>query len=326
MKHILLAAAAQTQIESLQDMANWMQSITTIQVDLSSMFSADAMTNMYSVLNSGDIDEMRRLGQQFEAERQVVLARARRQIDELSPPEKWNIDRSLFSRQESAIYSAAKQQFNDLQETYSLFSGLTESLSDILTKPEELDDDALNDLVTVQHQASIRLIEMENNQVDRYLVAIPKDNPNHQFQKIVKQFNLASIQELKISLLDNDLPNRHAYARKIKDELDEIRPLIRKGQKQARIQLKQLENVNTQSLSESDRVMLPILVKLYENFEETFDVELKLLEAMQNSQTQYSSDKSDEEIEPFIDENDLNFFHHIETRTELMQYRISLLQ
>lgn len=341
MKHYLLAgllsaglltspvfietAAAETQIESIQDMAEWMQSITTIQIDLTSLFSADAMTNMYSILNAGDADEMQLLGQKFEAERQVVLARARRQIDELSPPEKWNIDRSLFSRQESAIYSAAKKQFNSLQETYSLFESLTETLSEILNDPD-LDDDGIEQLLKVQHKASIRLIELENEQIDGYLAAIPRNNPNHQFQKIVKQFNLAAIRELKITLLDNEIVNRHAHARALGSELKKIRPLILEGQKNARTQLNKMENLETQSLSASNRVMVPIVIKLYQNFEDAFEVEAKMLDTMQSSHKLYLSDKTDEEIEPFIDENDLNFFRLTETRAEYMQYRLSLLQ
>jgi len=122
-------AAAQTQMQSVKDMAGWMQEVTTIEIDLMKLFSADSMANIYSVLDSDDDEAIMRLGQQFEAERQAVLARARRQIDELSPPEKWNINRSLFSRQDQAIYSAAKNQFNALEESYSLFATLTNTLS-----------------------------------------------------------------------------------------------------------------------------------------------------------------------------------------------------
>ena len=72
--------------------------------------------------------------------------------------------------------------------------------------------------------------------------------------------------------------------------------------------------------------MVPIVIKLYQNFEDAFEVEAKMLDAMQSSHKLYLSDKTDEEIEPFIDENDLNFFRLTETRAEYMQYRLSLLQ
>jgi len=72
--------------------------------------------------------------------------------------------------------------------------------------------------------------------------------------------------------------------------------------------------------------MIPIIIKLYENFEQTFEVETKILKTMQSSYELYTSDKTDEEIQPTIDENDLAFFRLIETRAEFMQYRLSLLQ
>ena len=320
------AAAAQTQIESIQDMAGWMQSITTIQIDITSLFAADAMAEIFNTLDSGNDESIRLLGQQFEAERQVVLARARRQINELSPPERWDIDRSLFSRQEKAIFVAAKNQYNSLNETYALFETLTDSLSEILNNPDDLDEEGLLEVYMVQHKAGIRLIELENEQIDGYLVAIPESNPNHQFQKIVKQFNLATIPELKISLLDNQLTERHAYAEAFGEELDKIRPLLRRGQRNAQSQIKQLEGLNPATLSSADKTMRPIVLKIYENFEEAIKVETQMLEAMERSYDLYTSEKSDEEIEPFIDENDLEFFHLSEKRAEYVQYRLSLLQ
>jgi len=320
-------AIAQTQFESIQDMANWMQEITTIQVDLSNLFSADAMTEMYSILNTGDLDDMRRLGQQFESERQAVLARASHQIKAISPPEKWNFDNARFSKQETQIFQAAKKQYSSLNETYKLFDTLTETLSDILNNPEDFDDEALDELFAVQQQASIRLVELENEQIDGYLVAIPKDNPNHQFQKVVKQFNLASIPELKISILDNELDLRRAYAEDMKSELKTIGPLIQSGRKNMQTQLKQFRVlISRPGLSQADKNSLELVIGLYESFDDSFEVESKLLDALESSYELYITDKSDEEIEPFIDDNDLTYFSLIENRTELVQYRLSLLQ
>jgi hypothetical protein len=319
-------AFAQTQTEAIQDMASWMQSAMTIQTDMMDLFSADAMSNMYSVINAEDVAAMQRFGQHFEAERQAVLARARLQIENLSPPEKWNINRSLFSNQDKAIYKAAQKQYQSLKETYSLFDTLTKSLSDILINPDGLDDTALESLVDVQYQASVRLIELENEQVDGYLDAIPKNNPNHQFQKIVKQFNLAAIPEMNITMLATDLNERQAYAKAMGIELEKIRPLIRKGRKNATTEIKKIRRLEGQNMSAADRKMMPVIIKLYEGFNEAFAVEAKMLDAMRRSHKLYLSDKSDEEIEPYIEENDLIYFGLLETRAELMQYRLSLLQ
>jgi len=342
MKHILLAgllsfgsvaspvfaepASAQSQMESIQDMAVWMQSMTTIEVDLASLFSADSMSNLFAAIDSSDNSEIKRFGRQFEAERQVVLARARGQIAELEAPEKWNIDRSLFSRQDTAIYKAAKNQFDGLQESYQLYENLTKSFSDILNNPENLDGAGLEELLIVQHQAGVRMIELENRQIDGYILAIPKDNPNHQFQKIVKQFNLATIPELEISTFENTLEERRIFAKDMGRELGKIRPLILEGKRNAQTSLKNLERLSTQRLSPENRIMVPISIELYKSFGETFEVETQMLNAMNASYELYLSDKSDEEIQSSIDENDLAFFRLVQERTKLMQQRLSLLQ
>jgi len=271
-------AAAQTQLESIQDMAGWMQSVTQIQTDLTSLFSADALTQIYSVIDSGDEDAIRRLGQQFEAERQAVLARANLQISELSPPEKWKIDQSVFSRKDEIMFTATKKQYNSLQETYSLFDTLTKSFSEILNNPENLDEDGISGLLSVQHRASVRLIELENEQVDQFLA------------------------------------------------LEKIKKLIRVGRKNAQIELSRMEGYNIEKLGPSDKVMVPIAIQIFKNFDQAFDVEAEMLEKMLSSYNLYISDKMDENIQPLIDKNDLAYFRLIEARQEHMHYRLSLIQ
>jgi len=319
-------AAAQTQLESIQDMAGWMQSVTQIQTDLTSLFSADALTQIYSVIDSGDEDAIRRLGQQFEAERQAVLARANLQISELSPPEKWKIDQSVFSRKDEIMFTATKKQYNSLQETYSLFDTLTKSFSEILNNPENLDEDGISGLLSVQHRASVRLIELENEQVDQFLAALPKSHPNYQFQEIVKQFNLATIHELKISMLENTLEDRQKNGEAFGAELEKIKKLIRVGRKNAQIELSRMEGYNIEKLGPSDKVMVPIAIQIFKNFDQAFDVEAEMLEKMLSSYNLYISDKMDENIQPLIDKNDLAYFRLIEARQEHMHYRLSLIQ
>jgi len=242
--------AAQTQLESIQDMAGWMQSVTQIQTDLTSLFSADALTQIYSVIDSGDEDAIRRLGQQFEAERQAVLARANLQISELSPPEKWKIDQSVFSRKDEIMFTATKKQYNSLQETYSLFDTLTKSFSEILNNPENLDEDGISGLLSVQHRASVRR------------------------QK-----------------------NGEAFGA----ELEKIKKLIRVGRKNAQIELSRMEGYNIEKLGPSDKVMVPIAIQIFKNFDQAFDVEAEMLEKMLSSYNLYISDKMDENIQPLID-------------------------
>ncbi len=320
-------SSTNAQIEALNEMVAWTQASAQIQTDLMSLFSADMMGEMYAVLNAGDMDEIARFGQRFEAQRQAVLTRAEQQMNALPKPERWNIDPSLFSRQESATYRAALGQYNSMQETYDEYAKMSGGMSDMFINLETMDEDALLQLQQVQVRSSIRMIEIENRQIDGYLIAIEPENPNHQFQKVVKQFNIATIPEIEWSAEANtDLATRQSYGREMRDALLPIGPLIRQGRANMVRQIADLEAAGRGALSPADAELLPKVIRLYESFEETFDIEEKILTSSMSSARLYLSDESDDAISARIDENDLAFFALLEDRARIFDARLSMLE
>jgi len=87
-----------------------------------------------------------------------------------------------------------------------------------------------------------------------------------------------------------------------------------------------MEGYNIEKLGPSDKVMVPIAIQIFKNFDQAFDVEAEMLEKMLSSYNLYISDKMDENIQPLIDKNDLAYFRLIEARQEHMHYRLSLIQ
>ena len=317
----------ESSIAAVQDMAEWSQQALAIQTGMMDLFAPDLMEELFAVLDSENTDDIERYGQNYEAHRQVILARAKSQIDALPPPEKWNIDPNLFSKTEAGIFRATKKQYNAMDEMYSEFEIMSGALSDILINIESNNLNALEDINEIQVKSAVKLIELENQQIDGYIAAIPKDNPNYDFQKIVKQVNLVSLAEMGLSLdLNYNLEDRRRVGQNMRSQAEPIPDLIQSGRLKLKNQLRELKSIPLEGSPSQERDFIENVIVAISSFDETFDIENKIFKNLDSSATLYLSNASDEEIEGQIDEIDLEFLRLIDERANLMQKRISLLQ
>ena len=314
-------------ISAIQDMATWSQQALTIQTGMMDLFTQDLMEELYAVLNSENADEIERFGQNYEAQRQVVLARAKLQIDALPAPEKWDIDPSLFSKTESGLYRAAKKQYESMGEMYSEFTKMSGALTNVLVNYDSNDLDALESINEIQLKSAKKLIELENQQVDGYIAAIPKNSPNHQFQKIIKQINLITLAEMDVSYAwDYDLEYRQDVGRKMRYQAEPVPGLIQSGRINTKNQVRELNAIPLKNASSQEKVFIEKAIEITALFDQAFDVEDKILKNLNSSATLYMSNASDDEIEGQIDEINLEFIRLVDERADLMQRRLTMLQ
>ena len=314
-------------ISAIQDMATWSQQALAIQTGMMDLFTQDLMEELYAVLNSENADEIERFGQNYEAQRQVVLARAKLQIDALPAPEKWDIDPSLFSKTESGLYRAAKKQYESMGEMYSEFTKMSGALTNVLVNYDSNDLDALESINEIQLKSAKKLIELENQQVDGYIAAIPKNSPNHQFQKIIKQINLITLAEMDVSYAwDYDLEYRQDVGRKMRYQAEPVPGLIQSGRINTKNQVRELNAIPLKNASSQEKVFIEKAIEITALFDHAFDVEDKILKNLNSSATLYMSNASDDEIEGQIDEINLEFIRLVDERADLMQRRLTMLQ
>ena len=314
-------------ISAIQDMATWSQQALAIQTGMMDLFTQDLMEELYAVLNSENADEIERFGQNYEAQRQVVLARAKLQIDALPAPEKWDIDPSLFSKTESGLYRAAKKQYGSMGEMYSEFTKMSGALTNVLVNYDSNDLDALESINEIQLKSAKKLIELENQQVDGYIAAIPKNSPNHQFQKIIKQTNLIALAEMDVSYAwDYDLEYRQDVGRKMRYQAEPVPGLIQSGRINTKNQVRELNAIPLKNASSEEKVFIEKAIEIIALFDQAFDVEDKILKNLNSSATLYMSNASDDEIEGQIDEITLEFIRLVDERADLMQRRLTMLQ
>lgn len=320
-------AQSQSTMSAVQDMAEWSQQALNIQTGMMELFTPEMMEELFVVLNSENMEDIKRYGQNYESHRQAILARAKTQIDALPAPEKWNIDPRLFSKIEIGIYRATKKQFNSMGEMYAEFDKMSGALSNILINIESNDLNAIEEINEIQIKSAKKLIELENQQLDGYIAAIPQDNPNYEFQKIVKQVNLITLAELDLSIdLNYTVEDRHKTGRNMRSQAEPIPEMIQAGRLKLKNQLREFKSIPLESASSSERAFFKNAIKAIGSFEQTFDIEEKILENLKSSAMLYLSNASDEEIEGQIDEINLEFLRLIEERTELMNERLALLQ
>ena len=317
----------ESSISAIQDMAEWSQQALAIQTGMMDLFTQDLMEELYAVLDSENTDEIERFGQNYEAQRQVVLARAKSQIDALPAPEKWDIDPSLFSKTESGLYRAAKKQYGSMGEMYSEFTKMSGALTNVLVNYDSNDLDALESINEIQLKSAKKLIELENQQVDGYIAAIPKDSPNHQFQKIIKQTNLIALAEMDVSYAwDYDLEYRQDVGRKMRYQAEPVPGLIQSGRINTKNQVRELNAIPLKNASSEEKVFIEKAIEITALFDQAFDVEDKILKNLNSSATLYMSNASDDEIEGQIDEITLEFIRLVDERADLMQRRLTMLQ
>ena len=163
-------------------------------------------------------------------------------------------------------------------EMYSEFTKMSGALTNVLVNYDSNDLDALESINEIQLKSAKKLIELENQQVDGYIAAIPKNSPNHQFQKIIKQINLITLAEMDVSYAwDYDLEYRQDVGRKMRYQAEPVPGLIQSGRINTKNQVRELNAIPLKNASSQEKVFIEKAIEITALFDQAFDVEDKIL-------------------------------------------------
>lgn len=325
-----LSASAQTEsaeiVSEVQDMFAWMQEVTDITVTAMSVLDTDLIVEFYAQIDAEDYEGLKVTARKMATRQNQILPGVKARIDHLTPPERWNIDPSLFDPEERAIFKAATLQYEGMNELYHRIEGMTDNMIEMLSDFESLSFEELEELSQLQIETGIAMIDSENQQIRGYLVAIPRDNPNHQLQQLVLQTNLAIKAEMGMAL-EVDLRDRKKVGREMAKHVRSYESHIEKGRRNAATMLRQVSDLtNNSNLSEVERLFFKNALNGVTTFSEQFDVESEMSALILNSADLYQSDDTNEAIQPLIDEIDVRLFRLLDQRAEILQHRMTLMQ
>lgn len=321
-------AREDTTITAAQEMLAWQQQYMTIVTELSSIMSADNISFLYG-LDYDDIDSVNLEFSEYDSKREKILSNVAQLKAKLPPPERWDIQKSLFDRTEKALFKAMKEQYkglNSMIEDFEIASDFSVIMDEAISGNSET---ALHNVIIRQIDASERMIQAENSQVDAFLLAIPKNNPNHQFQQIVKATNLAGLQEARWSRLilqDGTIEDRQALGLEMKNHLKAVPDLIDTGRKNIKSSKRKFEAlINNTRASSQQKQFFRQAIKALDTFEATFETEDRIFQNQRQTSNLMQTAFTDDEQEAEQDKIDLEFYELIDKRAAIMTDRLALM-
>ena len=322
-------AQSSQQIQSANAMAEWSEQITAIQIEVASIYSGKAMMAIMAAMSGqeeADIDRMHELAEALDSERRAMVESTDAAIAALPAPERWDISNVPFSPTERKIHSATKAHYAGLRPMRDRTDRQVARVVSLLRDFEDVTEEDLAAFAELQREGDIALIENENRMIDGYLRAIPSSNPNHQFQRVVKQLNLAIIAELRIpDYTDAAAMRRGADA--MDAALEPVDALIRKGRaNQSRMDRQFAAAVRGGGGSAEELAFVRRAREAMETFDETFDIEDEMLANTRNSVAAYRSGEGEDAIAARIEANDARMFELVDRRMALVQKRQQMIQ
>ena len=324
-------AQTKSSVSEAQDMLAWQQQYTQAILGLLEIVDAELMTEMYDVIDSEDAQRIETFGKRYASLRTATLARGKRQIDALPAPERWNINPGLFNAQERALYDVAKLQYDDANTMLAEFETLTGTMVEMLSNVETTSQERINALVDVQTASGLRMIEMENRQLDGFLRSIPETSPNHSLQKIFKASNLFSMEEAKLNRDyiedEDDISIRQGFGRAMERALSDIPRLIAKGRRDYTSTRGNLQDIlDSGQGTAQERAFLSKAIVAMGSFLDSFEVEEQLYENMMSTSRLLRSSRSDLDITADRSAIDLAYFELSERQADLIMTRMAAMQ
>lgn len=316
-------------VQAANEMLAWNQEYSAAYIQLVSIYNSEAMQALYAA-DYENLDEVVSVYSRYNAEREAILAKAARMFEALEAPERWNFQRSLFDRTERAIYQACLNAYQGIEALQANVREGSDFLPMMKLLEEGREDEAMNSLIEKQFKAARAVIESENEQLKGFLLAIPEDNPNHQFQRVMLLGNNMALVEVDLAakgIIDVETEEmRLEHANLMEDAIKDIPKLLKIARSN---QIKTNKNMNRllkrRNISDGDKAFLNRVIGAMKTFDSTFEVEEKLLSNYRETISILRADIKDSEREALADANDLEFFELVDQRVSISTQRLQMM-
>lgn len=326
-KSLSVEARQSSSINAATRMLEWNQKYNEAYVQLVEVYNTDSITSLYTV-DYNDFDAVKSAYSHYNSQREAILAKASNMFSDLEPPQRWNFQKTLFDKTEKALFQACLKAYEGKDSLQADVREGSDFLPMINALEEGRHEEAVDGFIEKQFAANKALVKAENEQIDSFLLAIPNDHPNQQFQEIIQLGNELSLIELDLATIEmkEGLTNetRSNYAELMSKTIQPIPGLIMEG----RINLSTLKdklNTYLRSLSSDnlDRPFFERAVAAAESFDESFDIEQDIYENFQASVSVLLMDLKESDRTVKADALDLEFFALVDQRIKVSTERLN---
>lgn len=312
-------------IETVRAMGQWAQAYSKTVDEMIPLFMGETMDEVLAALDSDDEVVLKSAVQKYSMERISSLKSMREAMDAIPPVP----DLEVIGYKGKKLEKALNFQLKQLSVIYDEAAEASGYLDTMLGRTSKGDDSGLTQIIKQQFLATIRLLEAENFQVDAAILAIPKNNPNYNFQIIVKAQNVISIEELRMNVLSLEraieLPDRVEYNQVIKTQLDIISQNLKSGRRKIKATTNAMEANKKVLKNKSQVAFLEKVVRALDTFHQQFAIEEKMYDQSKKSYEIYIREGSSDDYSEAIEANDDEFTRLAFERFKIMDERFAIL-
>jgi len=189
------------------------------------------------------------------------------------------------------------------------------------------DDSGVIEILLAQQDAAAIAVEAEIVMIKSALAALPKSNPNYQFQQLILADDTYALNEIgltKLSISDTStLETRMPFILRMAEQVEISKSMITPG-------LAAIDKTNRSiereiKLRPSTKKVNQDAISIINTFAESFTIEAAIIKTKINALKHYRLDQPIEEIDLLIEETDARYMELIEKRFILFDQRLAMV-
>jgi len=309
----------------LQNVGSWGQSYSQAVSLILPLYINEHLDIAIEAIENEDDEALNKAAKAYSDHRRQILSDMKKSLANIPPVPEIDILGSQGKNMENALHVQLKQ----LDEIYKEAAQSSGHLDTYLNRTAKSEFDGIGTIHNEQLKASIRMIEAENVQIDAAMIAIPKDHPNFNLQKVMKAQNLFVIEELRISMISYEdliyLEERMPHVKEMKKHLKVMEENISKAKKNLRKSTGEMEMLKKMTNKPDEIAFVEKILTAMASFTPQIDLERKNYLVYKDSYEAYSSDGSDVDYAERIEANDEKIQNYDLQIAEMMDARLGIL-
>jgi len=309
-------------LDEVRELATWSQEYSGIMDDLFALFDIDQLNVILEHANdieASGLEPFEQAVKLWSENLDVNIEKIEKRTANLAEPPK-----VTFSKKTNKANKDSKEQIETVVNS-SIESAL--HLKTAFGRLAKGDDSGVTEILIAQQDAAGIAIRAEIAMINSALIAIPKSNPNRQFQLLIladDKYALSELELTKLSILDTStLEARTPYIIEMENQVEISKSLIAPG-------LAAIAKTNASlereiKLRPSTAKINQDAIDIMNTFTESFEVEAGITQSKSDAINHYKLDKPVEDIDLLIEQTDARYFELLERRFTLFDQRLAMI-
>jgi len=309
-------------LDEVRELATWSQEYSAIMDDLFALFDIEQLNVILEHANDLDTNGLESFEQAvklWSENLDVNIKNIEKRTAKLAEPPK-----VTFSKKINKANRDTKEQMETVVNS-SIESAL--HLKTAFGRLAKGDDSGVIEILIAQQDAAGIAIQAEIAMINSALVAIPKSNPNRQFQLLIladDKYALSELELTKLSILEiSTLEARTPFILEMEKQVETSKSLIAPG-------LAAIDKTNSalkrgMKFRPSTTKINQDAIDILDTFTESFEIETGITQTKSEAIKHYKLDEPVEEIDLLIEQTDARYFELLERRFALFDQRLAMI-